>query len=108
MVGTCALPGTELAGRYERLLHELRTNWTDAGRQAIQAVIVLNSAIDILEPVLSREIPHFASALRPARFEDIRSRLEPDERLIEFVSYRERVSREPEPLRRIRAQPTAL
>jgi hypothetical protein len=39
VVGTCALPGTELEGRYERLLHDLRTNWTDAlGKQALQAV----------------------------------------------------------------------
>jgi CHAT domain-containing protein/Tfp pilus assembly protein PilF len=91
VVGTCALPGTELAGRYERLLHELRTNWTDArGKQALQAVGVLRQHIDTLQAVLSREIPQLASVLRPARLEDIRSHLEPDERLIEFVEYRNR------------------
>ena len=91
VVGTCALPGTELEGRYERLLHELRTNWTDArGKQALQAIGVLRQHIDALEGSLSRDIPQFASVLRPARVEDIRSRLAPDERLIEFVEYQNR------------------
>ena len=91
VVGTCALPGTELEGRYERLLHELRTNWTDArGKQALQAIGVLRQHVEMHEASLSREIPQFASVLRPARVEDIRSRLEPDERLIEFVEYRNR------------------
>jgi len=91
VVGTCALPGTELEGRYERLLHELRTNWTDArGKQALQAIAVLRQHVDTLEAGLSREIPQFASVLQPARLEDIRSRLKPDERLIEFVEYQNR------------------
>ena len=91
VVGTCALPGTELEGRYERLLHELRTNWTDArGKQAVQAVGILRQHIDTLQAVLSREIPQLGSVLRPARVEDIQSRLEPDERLIEFVEYQNR------------------
>jgi CHAT domain-containing protein len=93
VVGTCALPGTELEGRYERLLHDLRSNWTDAlGQQALQAVEVLKQRIDTLEAGLSREIPQFASAIRPARWEDIQSRLQPDELLIEFVDYAERDS----------------
>ena len=97
VVGTCALPDTELAGRYERLLHDLRANWTDAlGRQALQAVSVLKQRIDLLEAGLSRQIPQFSSARRPVQFEDIRSNLQPDELLIEFVSYRERESREPD------------
>jgi len=91
VVGTCALPGTELEGRYERLLHELRTNWTDArGKQALEAIGVLRQYIETLEASLSREIPQLASVLRPARLEEIRSRLEPDERLIEFVEYQNR------------------
>ncbi|MGB6943173.1 MAG: CHAT domain-containing tetratricopeptide repeat protein [Bryobacteraceae bacterium] len=91
VVGTCALPGTELEGRYERLLHELRTNWTDArGKQALQAIAVLRQHIDMLEAGLSRDIPQFASELRPARLGDIRSHLKPDERLIEFVEYQNR------------------
>jgi CHAT domain-containing protein/tetratricopeptide (TPR) repeat protein len=96
VVGTCALPGTELEGRYERLLHDLRASWTDAlGRQALQAVALLKQRIDTLEAGLSREIPRFASAIRPARWEDIRSRLEPEELLIEFVAYTERDVRAP-------------
>ncbi|MFN8006013.1 MAG: tetratricopeptide repeat protein [Terriglobia bacterium] len=50
VVGTCALSGTDLEGRYERLLHDLRTNWTDAsGKQALQAIEVLKQRIDALE-----------------------------------------------------------
>jgi CHAT domain-containing protein/Tfp pilus assembly protein PilF len=94
LVGTCALPGTELEGRYERLLHNIRTNWTAAlSRQALQAVAVLKQHIDTLEAALSREIPQFASAIRPARLEDIRARLQPDELLIEFVVYSDRGAR---------------
>ncbi len=91
VVGTCALPGTELEGRYERLLHDLRTNWTDGlGKQALQAVAALRQRIDTLEAELSRDIPQFASAILPARVEDIRARLQPDEMLIEFVAYSNR------------------
>jgi CHAT domain-containing protein/tetratricopeptide (TPR) repeat protein len=86
LVGTCALPGTELEGRYERLLHDLRTNWTAASsRQALQAIEILKQRIDMLEAALSREIPQFASAIKPVRLEDIRARLQSDELLIEFV-----------------------
>ena len=53
VIGTCALPGTELDGRYERLLHELRTNWTDArGKQALEAVGVLRQSLETLEAEL--------------------------------------------------------
>jgi CHAT domain-containing protein len=91
VVGTCALPGTELEGRYERLLHDLRTNWTDAlGKQALQAVAALRQRIDTLEAELSRDIPQFASTIRPARLEDIRAHLQADEMLIEFVAYSHR------------------
>ena len=91
VVGTCALPGTDLQGRYERLLHDLRSSWTGAlGKQALQAVAVLKQHIDALEAGLSRDIPQFASAIRPVRLEDIRLRLKPDETLIEFVAYQHR------------------
>jgi len=91
VVGTCALPGTELEGRYERLLHELRTNWTDGlGKQALQAVAALRQRIDTLEAELSRDIPQFASAIRPPRLEDIRAHLQTGEMLIEFVAYANR------------------
>jgi CHAT domain-containing protein/tetratricopeptide (TPR) repeat protein len=94
VVGTCDLPGTELEGRYERLLYDLRTNWTDAlGLQALRALELLKQRTDTLEAALSREIPQFGSAIQPARWEDIQSRLQPDELLIEFVAYVERGSR---------------
>jgi CHAT domain-containing protein/lipopolysaccharide biosynthesis regulator YciM len=94
VVGTCALTGTGLEGRFERLLHDLRTRWTDAlGRQALQAVGVLKQRIDGLESGLSRDIPQFGSAIKPARLADIRSRLQPDELLIELVVYAERDAR---------------
>jgi CHAT domain-containing protein len=94
VVGTCALTGTDLEGRYERLLHDIRTSWTDAlGRQALEAVRVLEQRIDTLEAGLSRAIPQFTSAIKPPRWEDIKSRLEPDELLVEFVAYAEQNSR---------------
>jgi CHAT domain-containing protein/tetratricopeptide (TPR) repeat protein len=96
VVGTCDLQGTELAGRYERLLHDLRSNWTDVlGLQALRALELLKQRIETLEAGLSREIPQFGSAMKPARWQDIQSRLEPDELLIEFVAYQERGSRAP-------------
>jgi CHAT domain-containing protein len=96
VVGMCALPGTELEGRYERLLHEIRTRWTDAlGQQTLQAIDVLKQRIDTLEADLSREIPQFSSAIRPVRLDDIRSRLQPDELLVEFIAYTERDMRAP-------------
>jgi hypothetical protein len=73
------------------LLHDLRTNWTDGlGKQALQAIAALRQRIDTLEAELSRDIPQFASAIRPPRLEDIRARLQPDEMLIEFVAYSNR------------------
>ena len=91
VVGTCALTGTELEGRYERLLHDLRSNWTDAsGKRALQAVAALRARIDTLEAELSRDVPQFASTLRPARVEDIRAHLQPDEMLVEIVAYANR------------------
>ena len=49
VVGTCSLPGSALEGRYERLLHDLRTNWSEPlGRQALLAQNVLKQRIDTL------------------------------------------------------------
>jgi CHAT domain-containing protein/tetratricopeptide (TPR) repeat protein len=91
VVGTCALTGTDLEGRYQRLLQNLRTNWTDSlGRQAVQAVEVLKQRVDTLEASLSRDVPQFGLAIKPPHLENIRSHLEPDEALIEFVAYAER------------------
>ncbi|HEX3747881.1 MAG TPA: CHAT domain-containing tetratricopeptide repeat protein [Bryobacteraceae bacterium] len=91
VVGACTLAGTGLEGKYERLLHDLRSAWTEArGKQALDAVTVLRQRIDALEAGLSRAIPQLASTLRPARIEDIRAHLQADEQLVEFVEYRNR------------------
>jgi CHAT domain-containing protein/Tfp pilus assembly protein PilF len=91
VVGSCALAGTDLEGRYERLLHELRAKWTPAlGGQTLEALGVLRRRIDTAEAMLSREAPQFASAVHPARLEDIRGRLAAREVLIEFVAWRNR------------------
>ncbi len=91
VVGTCDLPGTDLEGRYERLLYDVRTKWTPAlGQQTLRALEVLKQRVDTLEAGLSREIPQFGFAIKPTRWEDIRSRLQADELLAEFVTYPER------------------
>lgn len=98
VVGTCALQGTDLEGRYERLLHDLRTHRTDSlARQALQAVDILRQRIDTLEAGLSRDLPQFSVAIRPARWDELQSRLEPDELLIEFVAYTQADPRGAEP-----------
>ncbi|HWC97844.1 MAG TPA: CHAT domain-containing tetratricopeptide repeat protein [Candidatus Sulfopaludibacter sp.] len=88
LVGTCSLPGTPFEGRYERLLHDLRTSWTDArAREALQAVKSLRAATDSMELELSRDLPQFASLVHPVRLDDIRAQLRPTERLLEFVAW---------------------
>jgi CHAT domain-containing protein len=88
VMGACSLPGTPLAGRYERLLHDLRTAWTPAlGRQAVEAVKALRLRIDALESDLSREIPQLGPAVSTVRTVDVQRRLAPDEALVEFVRY---------------------
>ncbi len=94
VVGTCSLPGTELADRYERLLHDLRAKWTDAsGSQALEAVKTLRQHIDTLEAALSRDVPQFATVVRVPRFEDLCSDLKQDELLIAFVLFEDPDSR---------------
>ena len=91
VVGTCALRDTELEGRYERLLHDLRSKWTaDLGQQTSKALQLLKQRRDTLEANLSRELPMFGSAVSPVRLEEIRAHLGADELFIEFVDYRPR------------------
>jgi len=88
VVGTCSLPGTDLAGRYERLLHDLRANWTPALRQQdAQALQVLKQRIDSIEADLSRDVPQFATSIRPVQVRDIVAQLQSGELLIEIVAY---------------------
>ncbi|HYL39279.1 MAG TPA: CHAT domain-containing protein, partial [Bryobacteraceae bacterium] len=84
----CSLSDTELEGRYERLLQDLRTKWTpELGRQALGALQILEQRREVLEAALSRDSSQFQAAVSGVRFEDIRSRLDPDERCIEFALY---------------------
>ena len=88
MIGSCALTGTELEGRYERLVHDLRTGWTDQrSKDALKAVGVLRQKIDELESGLSRDVPQLTSMLRPVGLSDIRARLRTDEVLVDFIAY---------------------
>ncbi|HEY7188963.1 MAG TPA: CHAT domain-containing tetratricopeptide repeat protein [Vicinamibacterales bacterium] len=88
VVGTCTLEGTDLEGRYERLLSDLRTRWTgDIGAQAVRAIADLRERGDALETALNRNTGHTAESTAPASIDDIRRQLGDDERLVEFVSY---------------------
>lgn len=87
--GGCAFEGTDLEGRYERLLHDLHAKWTpELGKQAVEALEILRQRTEKLEALLSREVPGFANSLSPARFDEIRASLAPDELFIEFVAWR--------------------
>ncbi len=88
VAGGCSLSDTDLEGRYERLLQDLRTKWTpELGRRGLDAVQVLGKRKDALEADLSRESPQFVAAVKPASLEDIRARLDTDEIFIEFTAY---------------------
>ena len=87
LAGSCGLEGTDLAGRFERLLSDLRTRWTtEVGTRAVAAIGILQERADILEAALNREAN---ATVRNARVtvEDVRAHLAEDEALIEFVAY---------------------
>jgi CHAT domain-containing protein len=82
VAGTCALAD------YGRLLADLRTNTTDAlGHRALTALHDLSVRSDALEAALSWDVPGFADTKRPARLEDMRAHLGPDELLVEIVEF---------------------
>lgn len=82
VTGTCALAD------YGRLLSDLRTNSTNAlGQKALSALRDLNQRSDALEAALSRDVPGFREATLPARLEDMRAGLAPDELLVEIVAF---------------------
>jgi CHAT domain-containing protein/tetratricopeptide (TPR) repeat protein len=88
VAGTCSLENTEFEGRYDRLLSDLRGKWTPAlGKQALAALHDLKERTDAIETVLSRHVPGFSKAAKPASLDAMRSRLAPDELLIEVVAY---------------------
>ena len=86
-----AVAGTCAVADYGRLLADLRTNSTDAlGRKALAALHDLNQRSDALEASLSRDVPGFSDSTHPARLEDMRARLAPDELLVEVAAFQER------------------
>jgi CHAT domain-containing protein/tetratricopeptide (TPR) repeat protein len=88
VVGTCTLDGTDLEGRYERLLSDLRTRWTsEGGIQAVRAIADLRERGDALEAALNRETGGTARNVLPASLDAIRRQIGDDELLVEFVSY---------------------
>ncbi len=88
VAGACSLEDTELEGRYERLLQDLRTKWTaELGRQGLAALQILQQRRNVLEASLSRDSPQFGAVVTPVRVEDMRANLGPDELFIEFVGY---------------------
>ena len=88
VAGTCSLEDTELEGRYDRLLSDLRTKWSPVlGKQALAALRDLKERTDAIETVLSRDVPGFSSAAKPVHLDDMRSHLAPDELLVEVVAY---------------------
>jgi CHAT domain-containing protein len=88
LAGTCSLKGTDLEGRYERLLSDLRSRWTATlGTQAVQAIGVLQDRADRLEASLNREGGSGGDKPAFLRVDDLRRALAADEALVEFVSY---------------------
>ena len=88
VLGGCSLTGTDLEGRYERLLQDLRTKWTaQLGGEALRAIGVLKQRRDALETSLARESAQFGAAVNPVRFNNLRSRLGRGEVFVEFTEY---------------------
>jgi CHAT domain-containing protein/tetratricopeptide (TPR) repeat protein len=87
LTGTCSLSGTDLAGKYERLLSDLRSRWTPTvAAEAVRAVAVLQERSDAVETSLGRAIGSVGDTTRPT-VETLRRQLRDDEALIEFAAY---------------------
>jgi CHAT domain-containing protein/tetratricopeptide (TPR) repeat protein len=89
VVGGCRLEGTDLAGRFEQLLSDLRILPTDdLGTQAVAAIGILRDRGDAIEASLNRVAGSVAPG-PPVSASAISARLAPDEILIEFVAHQE-------------------
>ena len=91
VAGLCSLTGTDLEGRYERLLSDVRSRWTvDLGDRALRAIAELQERADALEASLNRSVRGLRSDMTAlhASVSDIRAALADDEALIELASYR--------------------
>src|SRR6185295_18156237 len=83
--------GTDLEGRCERLLGDVRSRWTpDLGDRALRAIAELQERADALEASLNRAVTGLRSDITAlhATVNDVRAALADDEALIELVSYR--------------------
>jgi CHAT domain-containing protein/tetratricopeptide (TPR) repeat protein len=88
IVGACGLDGTDLAGRYEQLLNDVRARRTDdLAAQVVKAIAVLKERGDAIEASLNRETGGVTARSAPVSVDDIRAQLQEDELLVEFVSY---------------------
>ncbi|MEI9976308.1 MAG: hypothetical protein WDO73_32215 [Ignavibacteriota bacterium] len=91
MIGSCALTGTELSGRYERVVHDLRSGWTDQrSKDALRAVGVLRRKVEELDAGLSRDLPQLSAILKPARLSVFAHHLQTGEVVVAFVAYESR------------------
>jgi hypothetical protein len=67
VVGGCGLEGTSFAGKYERLLSDLRSRRKDdVAARAVSAVAGLTREGDALEAALNRAVGAFSPNARPA------------------------------------------
>lgn len=87
IVGGCGLEGTDLAGRYEHLLSDLRARRTDAvAAEAMAAIDLLTARGDALEASLNRDLG-VPIDQRLVSLDEMRRALRTDECLVEFVSF---------------------
>ncbi len=89
VAGGCSLPDTELEGRYERLLQDVRTKWTPAigPPGARRGAGSREAPRHVWKPRSAGTCRNSVARSGSMRLEDIRSHLDPDELFIEFTSY---------------------
>lgn len=88
VVGGCGLEGTELAGKYERLLSDVRGRWSDTvATEAARAVAVLEEQEQRLDAAIARTGGALAFTTEKIGVAAVAGRLEDDELLLEFAAY---------------------
>jgi CHAT domain-containing protein/tetratricopeptide (TPR) repeat protein len=90
VVGGCGLAGTDLEGRYEKLLSDLRVRRTDdVAAEAVRAIRVLKDRGDEIEAALNRDNAWMGVAPTRVSVDEIRRQTGTDELLLEYVSYQD-------------------
>lgn len=88
IVGGCGLDGTPMAGRYERLLSEMRGRWAEpAAARATAAVAEIEAREQELETTLVRRLGPTAAPRESVDLTRIAAALRKDEALLEIVAY---------------------